>query len=82
MTAPAIASIFQLYLRRINENAYNFAFILKMTDGSYCFREKAISLDQTRDYLAKHGWSDYLPERDGQVIGVVYNGEILPRRPA
>lgn len=75
-----IKSIYQLCIRRLSAEKYNFAFIYEMTGGGMTFQEFELTYDQARAYFEKHEWPLTLPEIDGKTIQIIRNGWLVGQR--
>lgn len=69
-----IKSIYQLCIRRLSAEKFNFSFIYQMVGGGMTWQEYELTYDQAKAYFTKHGWPLVLPEIEGKTIQVVRNG--------
>lgn len=75
-----IKSIYQLCIRRLSEEKFNFAFVYEMAGGGMLFSEYELTHDQARAYFKKHGWPLNLPEIEGKTIQIIKNGWLIRQR--
>ncbi|MGE5605454.1 MAG: hypothetical protein ACM3YE_07170 [Bacteroidota bacterium] len=75
-----IKSIYQLCIRRLSAEKFNFAFVYQMTGGGMTFQEFELTYDQARAYFTKHGWPLVLPEIEGKTVEIIRKGWLVGQR--
>jgi hypothetical protein len=71
-----IQSIYQLSIRKLDNDMFSLSFILQMTNGKLSYQQGQLNFEQTTAYLTKHGWQDALP-KDHRAVDIVKNGQLI-----